>query len=367
MVEISVIILTWNQKDLTIRCLNSLFKQIYKDYEVILVDNGSEDETVQAVKKEFGSKVKIVALKENKGFAGGNNEGVRNCSKESKYIMCLNNDTIVQPNLLSEAIKSIKSSKNIGAVSIAVLNKGLEQINKSMYTNNISATSNLFTDVISISINKKRINNYYFFGVCGTCFLYKKNILDLPFDDYYFAYSEDNYLGLKLRIMDYENIQCKSTYIFHENASVKSKASPAFKRHLVFLGRRNKILNQLLFFEKKTLFKLLPLLLLYHFFENIYDIKNIRIRINVYYDIMKNIKLIKQKRKEIQIIRNINDNKYLKLFSYKFIDETLFQNKLLKFIAIILNTISRFYCIIFKIKLMESSPDIIKKYGVVFK
>lgn len=365
MVETSVIVLTWNQKDLTIRCLHSLLKQTYKNYEVILVDNGSEDGTAECVKKEFGTKVKVVSLKKNKGFAGGNNEGVRNTSKESKYVMCLNNDTIVKPNLLREAINSIESNENIGAVYVPVIDKGYEQLFKENWESGISSTLNIFADSVIVHFKKPIKNNHFVFVPWGTCFIYKKEIINLPFDDYYFIYSEDNYLGLLLRILGHEVVVCRKSIIFHENSSVKYNSSAAFKRHLKFLGRRNKILNQLLFFETKTLIKITPLLIIYHLFENLYDIKNIRVRINVYFNIFKNFKFIIKKRKEIKSLRRLNDNDYLKLFSYKFLREDMFKNNILTFFVKLLNNISRVYCFILRIKTMEFSKEVQKKYKII--
>jgi len=364
MVETSVIILTWNQKDLTIACIHSLLKQKYKDYEVILVDNGSEDGTPEAIKKEFGKKVKVVALKENRGFTGGNNEGVRNCSKSSKYIMLLNNDTIVPDNLLFETVKSIKSSNNIGAVTVPVYNKGMEKETQKMLDNNLSATSNLFTEQITIKIDKKLKNNHFIFYASGTCFLYKKNIVKLPFDEDYFIYSEEIYLGLLLHLLGYNIILCKTTSIFHENSAVKKNSSKKIKNYFKFLGRRNRLYNQLLFFERKTLLKLIPLLFLYNLFETLFDIKNIHIRIKAYFYIIFNLRKVLKKRRKIQKLRKLDDNEFLKKFSCKFVSENRFSNKYLKILSIILNKISKSYCFIFNIRTLEFYPEIQDNYGI---
>jgi GT2 family glycosyltransferase len=364
MTETSVIVLTWNQMDLTIRCLESLLKQSYKDYEVILVDNGSDDGTPDAVKKKFGEKVKVVALPENRGFCGGNNAGVRECSKESKYVMLLNNDTIVPENLLSETVKSIKSRRNIGAVTVPVYTKGMEKAAKESLEKRVSHTSNIFLDCITVFIDKEVKNNNFVFFPCGTCFLYRKEIVELPFDEDYFIYAEENYFGALIRLMGYDVVFCRTTSIFHENSVVKKRSSRKLKRHFAYLGRRNRLLNQFLFFEGMTLLKISPLILFYHIMESAWDAKNILARLKAYYYIIANIGKIREKRRRIRDMRKLRDKKFLRFISCKVMSEGAFGNFALKKIVKAINALFYGYCVLLGIKTIERSPNLRKRLGI---
>src|SRR5690348_7949467 len=94
---VSVIIPSWNGKHLLQECLTSLQKQSYPNFEVIVVDNGSTDGSVQFLKKFF-PKVKIVQLDKNYGFAKAINNGVK--SAQGNLVAFLNNDTLVDPKWL---------------------------------------------------------------------------------------------------------------------------------------------------------------------------------------------------------------------------------------------------------------------------
>ena len=75
--RISIIVLNWNGKDDTIECIQSLFKINYSNFDIIIVDNGSTDNSVEIFKKEFTKKIHIIETKKNLGYAGGNNFGIK--------------------------------------------------------------------------------------------------------------------------------------------------------------------------------------------------------------------------------------------------------------------------------------------------
>jgi len=115
----SLIVLNWNGKEDTKECLLSLSSLEYKNFEVILVDNGSEDNSVLDLEsfiksKKFEYKIKFVKNKKNLGFTGGNIKALRHC--RGNYIVLLNNDTVVDPKWLSALIKRAESDKKIGVV-----------------------------------------------------------------------------------------------------------------------------------------------------------------------------------------------------------------------------------------------------------
>ncbi|GAI89148.1 unnamed protein product, partial [marine sediment metagenome] len=99
-----IIILNWNGKDLTMDCLKSLAKVQYDNYKILVVDNGSNDNSVDVIKKEYPN-VEILQLDKNIGYAAGNNAGFEFIKiKNPDYIIFLNNDTIVDKKFIEPLI-----------------------------------------------------------------------------------------------------------------------------------------------------------------------------------------------------------------------------------------------------------------------
>src|SRR4051812_7963557 len=100
---VSVVIPNLNRRVLVGRCLESLWKQTFIDFEVIVVDNGSTDGSPDFLKSLNEPRLKIVALPVNRGFAGGCNAGIEQA--QGRYIATLNNDAEAHPHWLEELVK----------------------------------------------------------------------------------------------------------------------------------------------------------------------------------------------------------------------------------------------------------------------
>jgi hypothetical protein len=104
--KVSIIVLNWNGKDDTLECLESVCQIDYPNFDIIVVDNGSSDDSVKAIQNKF-PEVTVLETKRNLGFAGGNNVGIRYALKHgAEYILLLNNDTIVDSHLLKSFINA---------------------------------------------------------------------------------------------------------------------------------------------------------------------------------------------------------------------------------------------------------------------
>ena len=104
--KIAIIVINWNGRDDTLECLASVRQVDYPHFEVIVVDNGSSDNSVEAIRNAF-PEVTVIETRENLGFAGGNNVGMRHALKNrSEYIFLLNNDTVVDSQILKSFIRS---------------------------------------------------------------------------------------------------------------------------------------------------------------------------------------------------------------------------------------------------------------------
>ena len=103
--RVDVITLTWNQRQDTLACLESLSRLTYPNYRIIVVDNGSSDGTAEAVRERFPN-VELIVNERNLGFQGGFNVGMRRAlDTGADFVFVMNNDTTVQPDILGELIK----------------------------------------------------------------------------------------------------------------------------------------------------------------------------------------------------------------------------------------------------------------------
>ena len=104
--RVSVIVLNWNGRDDTLACIESLRSIDYPDHEVMVVDNGSSDGSVDALRTRF-PELEIVETGQNLGFAEGNNVGIRRAlARGADYVFLLNNDTVVDPFLLRRLVEA---------------------------------------------------------------------------------------------------------------------------------------------------------------------------------------------------------------------------------------------------------------------
>lgn len=275
--KVAVIILNWNGISFLGDCFNAVYSQTYKNFDVYLVDNGSMDSSIDFVRNNF-SKVKIIALEYNTGFARGNNIGIKEAFKDAEvnYIACLNNDTIVSNKWLEELVKTAEKKIIIGAVSskayftdkITIQNAGLEfsntvQINKK---GGVSIGFGL-TDLEAPELLK----DIEIFAPGGVAPLYKREVLEKIikrdkeiFDEDFFAYVEDLDIGFRIRSMGYECYLSANAKLIHLHSQTGGASSP-FKsyflaRNVVLTAIKNFTLINLLLFPFRSLFMMASIL-----------------------------------------------------------------------------------------------------------
>lgn len=113
--KVAIIVLTWNGKALTLACLESLMALDYAHAEVLVVDNASTDGTVEAIEAAYPNRFVIIRNKDNVGFSRGNNTGIRQAlDRGADYVLLLNNDTVVDPLLVTSLIKPFAGDDRIG-------------------------------------------------------------------------------------------------------------------------------------------------------------------------------------------------------------------------------------------------------------
>lgn len=115
--QLAVILVNWNGTEDTINCIESINKSTFKDYVIIVVDNGSDVAQLQKlIKCDFN--ITLIKTGENLGYTGGNNVGI-DCAldKKAEYILLLNNDTYIATDALEKLMQSADSDKGIGILS----------------------------------------------------------------------------------------------------------------------------------------------------------------------------------------------------------------------------------------------------------
>lgn len=111
---VSIIVLSYNSRDDTLDCLRSLEHLTYPRVQVIVVDNDSSDGSVEAIKTDFPA-ITLIATGQNLGFTGGNNVGIRHAlDSGADYIMLLNNDTIVAPDMIDIMVAAMEADSSVG-------------------------------------------------------------------------------------------------------------------------------------------------------------------------------------------------------------------------------------------------------------
>lgn len=120
--HVSVVLLTYNQKENTLECLSSFQSVTYSNMSIFLVDNASVDETVEAVKDVFPS-VRILRSKINLGCGGGRNFGAQKAIEQydSGYILFVDNDTVVEPDFINHLVRMADEHQHRGIVTAKIL------------------------------------------------------------------------------------------------------------------------------------------------------------------------------------------------------------------------------------------------------
>ena len=123
-----IVVLNYNGRDLTFQCLNSLQQLHYGNHTILLVDNGSSDGSVEAISSAFPA-VQVVALPENLGYARGNNTGLEIALEhDPDWVMFLNNDTEVDPDLLAAFMEAAERVPEGGILGPKIYYGGEEQL-----------------------------------------------------------------------------------------------------------------------------------------------------------------------------------------------------------------------------------------------
>jgi GT2 family glycosyltransferase len=227
--RVCIIILNWNGLKDTIECLTSVFKLDYQNFEVVVVDNGSKDNSSEVIRKIY-PQVKLIRNKENVGFTGGNNAGLRYAVEQgADYIWLLNNDTVVETDSLRELIETGEESPGIGMVSPVIYY--YDEPSRIQFSGipEYPITGNALLDQAQRSTAV---------SLWGTALLIKRGVVERVgyLNEKYFAYGEDEEYSIRVNKVGFWNrIQPRARIYHKDSRSTGHREAPI----PVFLRTRN--------------------------------------------------------------------------------------------------------------------------------
>jgi GT2 family glycosyltransferase len=242
--KISVIVVNWNRRELLRACLTSLSRQQEVDYEVIVVDNGSEDGSVELA-REMGAHV--IANAENRGFCEANNQGIKEARGE--FIALLNNDAEAEPEWLLAQQRAF-ADPSVGMVACKVLvfedPRRIDKVGHVIYPDG----QNRGRGSGEIDNGQYDVEEEVLWPDGCAC-MYRKQMLDEigGFDEDFFAYGDDAELGLRARIAGWRCIYVPSARVRHHRGSTLGLQSV---RRLELI-ERNRVLLAVKLFPTKLL------------------------------------------------------------------------------------------------------------------
>ena len=306
---VSIVILNYNAGDLLIDCIESIQNSNYKNFEIILVDNVSKDNSHKKCKERFPD-IKLIENSENLGYCEGNNVGIREA--KGQFVVILNPDTIVEPSWLSELLLAYR--KNGEGIYQP---KFLASTDHSMLlsTGNMIQIFGFGYSRSKGDLDKGQYEKFERINFAsGTCiFTSKKTIERIGlFEPFLFAFHDDLELCWRGALIGISSFYVPSSLVYHPIEGYSFKWSPLkFK-----LLERNRKYCLLTLYSRSTFFKMIPGLLLIDiavlFF---YIFKGLgKMKISADIEILKNLKTINKKYNQNQKIRIVSDQELIKQF-----------------------------------------------------
>ena len=232
-IKTTIIIPNYNGLSFMEPCFESLKEQTVRNFKVLVVDNGSTDGSVEWLKEH---RIPSIFLKENTGFSGAVNTGIR--AADTPYVLLLNNDTRVEPGFVAAMERAMDQSPKIFSVSSRMIQMyhpellddagDMYSILGWAYQRGVGRSSELYQKSCRV------------FSACAGAAIYRRAVfyeIGL-FDELHFAYLEDIDVGWRAKLYGYDNIYCPDAAVYHVGSGTSGSRYNSFK---VRLAARNRI------------------------------------------------------------------------------------------------------------------------------
>jgi hypothetical protein len=305
---ISIIILNYNGMNFLKDCLDSVIKETHYNYEIIVVDNNSPDESGQKYSKVYPS-CKFILNEKNVGVPEGLNIGIRNSNGE--FIVLLNNDIKVGVGWLDNFFKAYNQN------GLALYQPKFLKMKNPEYLDGTGNMINIFGFGFARAKGRKDVGKYEEIEeisyASGTCMFCPKKIFDYVgmFDGKFFAYHEELDFGWRARTVGYKSYYVPKSIVYHYGSAQWKWGGEKF-----YYLERNRWLVILKNYSLKTIFRLFPFLLVIEIFMLAFFTKKRLLlkKLKSYGSIIRLYKHIKKNRKIIASIRKVNDEHIIKSF-----------------------------------------------------
>jgi len=254
---ISIIIVNWNGLKWLKNCFDSLIKQTYTQYEIIFVEDASDNqkETIEFVEKKYPH-VQIVVNSIHTGFAGGNNKGLTIAKGE--YILMLNNDTVQESDYLEQLVHSMNKYPRAASIQsklVLMNDKSKLDVCGSYWTD----TTILHYIGLGKAANKKEYNEpKQFFSNKGASMMVRKSVIDsIGFlDDDFWTYYEETDFCHRAWLSGYEVWYTPNAVCYHANGG--TSAIQHNNSLIMFHNLKNKLNSYIKNFEYRNLLYIIP-------------------------------------------------------------------------------------------------------------
>ena len=229
MAKVSVIIPNYNGKQFLKDCIGSLKKQTFRDFDIIIVDNGSTDRSCEYIDRNFPD-VRVISLDKNTGFANAVNVGIK--ATDAEYVFLLNNDTCCDEGAMEALVRILDRKKKIFSAQAKML--------QYREPHNIDDCGDLYCALGWAFTPGKDKSNALFKSVealtsaCAGAAMYRRDAFEDVgyFDEAHFCYLEDVDLGYRARLKGYINVCEPKAIVYHIGSASSGSRYNAFKVEL---------------------------------------------------------------------------------------------------------------------------------------
>jgi GT2 family glycosyltransferase len=224
MLELSIIILNYNTSDLLDKCLASIYKNAPSyNYEIIVVDNCSDDNSLKMLKKKY-KEVVLLQNKVNLGYSKGNNLGIK--KSKGKYVLLLNSDTEIIGDALDVMVKCLIDNTNVGILGCKLINSDLtSQKSAGVFYTPMNLLFMLFGGQ-KLGFLKTSPDSYRFVDwVSGACFLVKREVFNKIglLDEFLFMYMEEVEFCYRAKKQGFLTAFTNKAVVFHKELGSAKK------------------------------------------------------------------------------------------------------------------------------------------------
>ena len=302
--KVTAIIVNWNDKDVIVECIQSLLDQDRNQIDIIISDNGSEDGSVESLRRSFPS-IKIIENGKNLGFGSAINRGL--AAAKGDYLLFLNSDLKLNPKCVGELVKLLESDSNAGGAIPKILH-----INRKNTINSLGVLIN-YTGIAYPNLLGQQDPNWTepFESACGGIFMLRREVYETigGFDEDLFLYHEDHDLSWRIRLAGWSLKVAPQAIMYHHY-----KFNKGIRKY--YSSEKNRLYLLLKNMEVKTLALIFPALLIVEFSQLFHAAihKWFFLKARSYIELLTLLPRILTKRKNQKYLRKVSDKEITRIY-----------------------------------------------------